>query len=108
MTMKCPACGRSEESASSCGRCGADLSGLRGVAAAAARRESRGLSLLREGDSDRAVEESMGANRLRRSERSQRLVAVSLACAGRYRATLKALLVHRKTIQKISGGADAG
>jgi hypothetical protein len=83
MRIRCPACGRANEDADPCARCGCDLSGLRRIADTAERELDRGSRALKQGRGREALARAETSWRLRKSPQAARL------------AFLASLLLHR-------------
>jgi hypothetical protein len=90
MSRGCPACGAGFRGSARCSRCGADLSVVMGLAAAAFLLRGRARRLLIEGELDAAATVARGAQRLDRSPAGEALVRVTsllkTAAAGPRRA----------------------
>jgi hypothetical protein len=77
MSRGCPACGAGFRGTARCSRCGADLSVVMGIAAAAFLLRARARRLLIEGDLEAAAAVARGAERLDQSPAGEALVRVT-------------------------------
>ncbi len=83
MRIRCPACGRANEEADRCGRCGCDLFALRRIRKTAERELARGSFALRQGFDEEALDRAAVSWRLERSPQAARLAFLASLALGR-------------------------
>ena len=86
MQITCPACGKKNDAADTCARCGGDLSLLRAIRAAAAAHLVTARGKLTERDWASALAHAGQSWELRRTVESARLACISAAALGDVRA----------------------
>ena len=73
MAIKCPACGRANEGADECGRCGCDLAGLIKISALGQQRLAESRAAMKQGKSAEALSLAMASWQLKKSSAAARL-----------------------------------
>ncbi|HSM74926.1 MAG TPA: hypothetical protein VK852_09825 [Desulfobacterales bacterium] len=84
MTLHCPACRRPNDGSQTCARCGADLTALQRVQAAAQAQLVKGRRLLRQGRGGEALASATLSWRLKKSPAAARLAFLASLYLGRF------------------------
>lgn len=84
MALNCPACRRPNENSDTCARCGADLTALQRVRAAAQALLARGRRLLKQGRGSEALGCATLSWRLKKSPAAARLAFLASLQLGRF------------------------
>jgi hypothetical protein len=84
MALNCPACRRLNDAGDTCTRCGADLTALQRVRAAAQAQLAKGRRLLRQGRGGEALASATLSWRLKKSPAAARLAFMASLYLGRF------------------------
>jgi hypothetical protein len=84
MALHCPACRRPNDGSETCARCGADLTALQRLQAAAQAQLAKGRRLLRQGRGGEALASATLSWRLKKSPAAARLAFMASLYLGRF------------------------